>query len=371
MNPLDELFMAETMTEQVVEFADQTEERSFIGVYEAGSRIQPLADSFVYQEVEFSRGLAPVTTPQSPSKPRAAVGVKDRAARIYAIKAHVDLPWHILAMAKGANMGNAPDPAYWLAENLRNLTNEVQRTKNYWAAQSLLGASVVLSSFPNADLGGAPTTLTYPVATLSSANGAWSASSTPIRKEAALIKRTYRRNVGFNAGEAIASDDVENYITNNTQISNVVDGGGAPTLAQRKVEMSYLEGGSVTRFGGLDWRFARDYYVTDANQATAVAADTAATTTDVISDADLVAVLPERSRYSECFAIAEGRVGIPNGLLTSMAVGQLSSLIAEVRGWAAYLELLMNPVGVRLHVEWHGNLIQKRRRAVLVYNTTP
>lgn len=368
MNPLDELFMAETMTEQVIEFADQSEENSFIGVYEDGARIEPIGDDFTFDEVEFSRGLAPVTTPQSPSKPRVPIGVKKRAGRIYAIKAHVDLPWHILAMAKGANMGGAPDPAKWLADNLLNLTNEINRTRNYWAAQSFLSGSVALHNLPNADLGGAPVTLTYPVATLDAAQS-WALAATKVRGLMNTLKKTYRRNVGFNAGEAIASDTVEGYITDNEQISNPVN--GVPTLAQRKIENSYLEGGSLMRFGGIDWRFAADYYVTDANQATAVAADTAATTTDVASDADIVAVLPPAARRQECFAIAEGRVGIPNGLLTSMAVGQLSSLIAEVRGWAAYLELLTNPIGVRLHVEWHGNLIQKRRRAVLAYNTTP
>lgn len=370
MNPLDELFMAQTMTSLVTEMADQSEENSFTQVYEDGDRILPLADDFVYDEVTFSRGMAPVTGTGSPSKPRQPLDVKKRAGRIFAVKAHTDLPAPLLMMARGAGQ-TMPDPEGWLTSNLQNLMNECQRTRNFWAAGSLLGSSVDLGALPNTDLP-VGTTLTYPVATLSSVSGAWSAPATKIRSgEIPLIKKAYRRNTGFNAGLALASDTVEGYITDNTQISNAVDGGGVPTLAQRKIEASYIDGGSILRFGGMDWKFARDYYVTDANQAAADAADSAPTTTDVVTDPDLVAILCPPSRHKECFAMAEGRVFIPNGLITSMAVGNPASLISEVRGWAAWLELILNPVGLRLHVAWHGNFIQKRRRAVLVYNPTP
>jgi hypothetical protein len=366
MNPLDELFMASTMTTMVEEFADQSEENSFIGVYEAGDRILPIANEFTFDEVTFSRGLAPVTGPQSPSKPRTALGIQKRAAEIYAIKAHVDLPAPMLMMARGAGQ-TMPDPEGWLASNLKNLTNEVNRTRNYWAAQSLLGATVTLSSFPNADLA-SPTALTYPVST-STAAASWALAATQVRGHMNTLKKTYRRVTGFNAGEAIASDVVEGYITNNSNISTSTD--GVPTLAQRKVENSYLEGGSLMRMGGLNWKFAADYYVTDANAATAAAADSAATVSEVASGTDLVAVLPTRDRWFECFAIAEGRVFLPNGLITSMALGSPSSLITEARGWGAYLELITNPIGLRLHVVWHGNLIQKRRGAAHVFDVIP
>lgn len=369
MTPLDELFMAETMTAQVVEFADQAEDRSFLAVYEGGDRILPESNKFTYDEVTYSRGMAPVTGTQSPSKARPPLGVKLRAGHVFAIKAHVDLPAELVMMARGAGQ-TMSDPEGWLNNNLQNLVNEIQRTRNYWAAQSFLASSgqVDLNSFPNSDVPGS-TILTYPIASLS-ANASWATASTKIRSaEINPLKKTYRRNVGFDAAYAIASDDVEGYITQNTEISNPVD--ATPTLAQRKIETSYLEGGSLMRLGGIDWKFARDFYVTDANRATAEAADTAETVTDVISDADLVAVLPPPSRWRECFAQVEGRVFVPSGAITSAAVGNPLSLIAEARGWAAYLELITNPIGLRLHVAWHGNFVHKRRRAALRYNTTP
>lgn len=367
MTPLDELFMAETMTAQVVEFADQSEENSFISVYEAGERILPTSNKFTYDETSYSRGMAPIGGTQSPSKARTPIGVKTRAAQIYAIKAHVDLPLELLMMARGAGQ-TMPDPEGWLAMNLKNLMGEVQRTRNYWAALSLHQASVDLGAFPNADVP-AGTVIPYPVATLSAVNS-WALAATKIRSaEINVLQRTYKQNVGFKAARAIASDTVEGYLTGNTEIGNAV--AGVPTLAARKVESSYLDGGSLIRVGGLDFDFKRDDYVTDANQASADAADGAATVSNVITDADLFPVLPPPQRSQECFAMAEGRVFVPTGLITSAAVGNPLSLFSEQRGWAAYLKLLTDPFGLRLEVAWHGTLIQKRRRAVLVFNATP
>src|SRR5690606_11768493 len=111
MTPLDELFMAETMTAVVTEHADQSEERSFLAPYEGGSKILPATNEFTYDEVTYSRGMAPVTGTNSPSKPRVALGVKHRAGRVYAIKGHVDLPADIIMMARGAGQ-IGPDPEF-------------------------------------------------------------------------------------------------------------------------------------------------------------------------------------------------------------------------------------------------------------------
>lgn len=369
MTDLDELFMAETMTSEVVTFADQTEERSFLEVYEAGEPINPISDDFVYDEVSMSRGMAPVTGTQSPSKAHKPPKVVKRAGRIYAIKEHADLPANLFNMLRGAGQ-TMPDPDAWLRKTLMELTNRVQRTRNYWAALSLHQASVNLASFPNADAETALPTLTYPVSTLS-ASTSWALASTKIRSaEINRLKREYKRVAGYKPGCAYASDVVEGYLTQNAELSNTAK--EVPTLAQRAIETSYLEGGQFMRFGGLDFKFVRDDYVTDANQETADDSDSfEPTVSDVISDADLMPVLPPRSRWSEVFGHAQGRLWIPTGSITSLATGSFSALLTEVRGWAAWLELITNPVGIRVHVAWNGNFIQKQRGAVQVFNTTP
>src|SRR5690606_37933429 len=354
------------MINMVEEFADQSSENSWVGVYEASEQIFPTDDTFVFKEVSFSRGLAPVTATTSPSRPYKPLEVKERVGRVYAIKEHVDLPAPLLMMAKGKNV-DFPDPEGWLNENLRNLTNRVQRTRNYWAAQSFLAGTVNLHAFPNADLD-SPVALVYPIQT-ANASKSWANPANAIRTQVAELKKTYKRATGFKPATAIASDSVESYITDNTSIAQAVD--GVQTLAQRKIENSYLEGGSLMRFGGLDWSFADDYYVTEANEATAAANDSVATTTDVASDADVVAILPPASRYPDCFAQALGRVFVPNGLITSPAVGRPSELISESRGWYAYLQLLQDPIGLRLHVGWHGCFVHRRRFSAMAYNTTP
>lgn len=374
MNPLDELFMAETMTTRLLKFEEQSEDRSFVGVYEAGEQILPEANKYTYDEISFSRGMAPVTGPDSPSKARRPLGMKVRAGRVFAVKAHVDLPANLVMMARGAGQ-TMSDPEGWLNNNLKNLFNEIQRTRNYIAAQSLHAATVDLAAVPNADIDGA-WVLNFPVATMN-AGASWGLAATKIRS--ALInplKRTYKRNVGFKPGIALASDTVEDYITGNSELSNPID--NSPTLAQRKIETSYLEGGTVIRLGGIDFNFVRDDYVTDANQESADAADGLATVSDVLADPDLVSVLPPRARWQECFAQVQGRVFVPTGPI-SAAVGSVNGgsgpspfqLLSEQRGWAVWLELIMNPVGVRLHAAWHGDFVQKYQGAVMVYNTTP
>jgi hypothetical protein len=71
----------------------------------------------------------------------------------------------------------------------------------------------------------------------------------------------------------------------------------------------------------------------------------------------------------EAFAIAEGRQWIPAGPIVGPANG--AGLLREERGFHAYIELMQNPVGLRLHVGWTGALIQKLVNAVAVFNTTP
>src|SRR5688500_4273587 len=113
---LDEMFMAEAMSSVVRRFADQSEERSFIGVYEAGERLSPITDVVKWDEVRYSRDLAPITGPSSPSKATKPLGITERTGEVYAIKEHVDLDGRWLKMARGEG-SMLPDPAGELNRN--------------------------------------------------------------------------------------------------------------------------------------------------------------------------------------------------------------------------------------------------------------
>ena len=354
---LDDMFMAETMTDQVRDYADQSEERSFVEPYEGGSKILPITHEFIFDQTKFSRGMAAVMGPSSPTKSTPPLGITKLAGNVYKIGEHRDLPADLVHMARGAG-SLMPNPQAWLDDNLLDMTNRIQRTRNYWAFLSLHGTTVTLGSFPNADITGV--VLTYPVATLAAANS-WALAATKLRSaEANRLVKTYRQKRGYNPGMAIANELVEGYITQNTEISNPVD--SVPTLAQRKIQSSYIDGGSLMRVGSVDYKFAKDYYTTEADPATPV---------ELAVSSDKFCVLPPRSRWGQAFAMAEGRAWVPTGSIASAALGNAFSLMAEVRGWGTYLELIMNPIGLRLHTFWIGNFVQKEEGAVLVFDPTP
>ncbi|HYE92705.1 MAG TPA: hypothetical protein VEA38_16870 [Terriglobales bacterium] len=357
---LDELFMAEAMTGSVRRFAEQSEERSFWKYYEGGERLSPVTDVVKWDEVRFSRDLAPVTGPNSPSKATKPLGIIKRTGELFAVKEHVDLDGRLLKMARGEG-STLPDPAGYLNANLLNLTNRAMRTLNLIACKSFLttNGQVDLGAIANADIASGSFILTYPV---NSANAAvsWAAASTKIRStEINPLKLAYRKGTGFAPGIAIASDDVEGYLVGNTEATELLKNG---SFAGRTLESSFMEGGNSVRYGGMEWRFARDQYYADATPDTAV---------DIPAATDLVAILPPENRHRECFALAEGIQLIPTGAIASLATGNPFSLIAETRGWFAYLELITNPIGVRLHVGYCGLPIQKVQKSVLVFNAIP
>lgn len=354
---LDEMFMAESMTGQVKRFAEQAQERNFIGLYEEGQKLYPTTDVVKWDETRYSRDLAPVTGPSSPTKATKKLGIITRTAPMLKICEHVDLDWRLMKMARGEGT-LVPDPAGMLNNNLKNLTNRVNRTRNYWAAKSVLTTtgSVDPGAFPNADLPAGANPLVYPVATLGASNS-WALAGTKIRSEEInRLMLEYQQNTGFWPALGIGSPNLDNYFNANTEFSEAVRGGA---LAAQRVESNYVRGEGV-RYGGMQWKFARDYYASDATPDTEV---------DVIADQDLVAILPENR--ADVFAMAEGIQGIPTGLISKMGTQGFEALIAEVRGWFAYLELIMNPIGLRLHVGWCGMLIQTMQKGVLVFNMSP
>lgn len=363
MSPLDALFMAEAMTAMVAtRFAPEVQEKEelhFLKVYEQGPKILPMTDVFAWKEKTFSRGMAPVTGPSSPTKSARALGETVRTGQVFSIAEHVDLDVRFLMMAKGLN-AEVPNPQQEINDNLRNLVARIQRTKNYWAAQSFLASSgsVNLGAFPNADVPSG-TTLTYPIQSIS-ALASWATAGTKIRSsEIPAAKRVYRRTCGMRAAYAIASDVVEGYITGNTELTTLAAGN---PIAARIYENSLIDGDMLT-VGGIDFEVARDFYVASDDSPTSV--------TDVISDTDLVALLPAPALWGECFTMAEGRNFVPSGPVSSLAAGNALSLIAETRGWAVWVSLEHNPMRLVLHCKWTGNLVHTTQNAACRLNTTP
>jgi hypothetical protein len=358
---LHELFHPDAMGALVERYADQFEEASFIGVYEEGETIQANVDgTFKFEEQRFSRDLAPIAGLDSPSTAAPKLKRTVKTGQVFVIQEHTDMPARYLEglRAPGAEGANAP---LVVRNHLRNLTGKVVRTKNYWAAKSMLtqGGAVDLSAFPNSEL--ASGTLTYPVKDID-ASASWATPTTKIRSsEINALKKTYSQAAGFRGRRAIASSAVEGYLTGNTEISNFIAGGAlAGAILGRSFEERGV--GDVIDFGGLQWAFVEDYYALDSAEDTPV---------DVNADNDVFAVLPGPERSGDVFAVAEGVQYVPAGPMVGDVLGAPGNVLRPIRGMGAYVELTMAPVGLRLYVFWTGCLVQKYPNAVGVVDASP
>ena len=356
---LSELLHPQAMGPLVERYADQSEETSYSDIYDEGDTIEANPDgTFKWEEIRYSRDMAPIAGQDSPSTSTKKMIQTPKVGQVFVIQEHSDLPARFLdgIRAPGAEGANA---AQVVRNHLRNLTGKVMRTKNHWAAQSLLTKTgiVDLSAFPNSLI--ASGSLTYPVQTLD-ASANWATVGTKIRSsEINRLKKTYSQKAGFRARRCLATSTVEDSITGNTQISNFINGG---SMAGQLLGRSFEERGTadLVKLGGMDWGFVEDYHALDSAKDTPV---------DTTPDATHIAVLPGRERSSQVFAVAEGVQYVPTGQMVGDVLGAPGNLIRAVRGLGAYVELTTAPVGIRLHVFWTGCLVQLMPNAVMVFDS--
>lgn len=358
---LHELLHPEAMRPLVTRFAEQSDEHSFISIYEEGEPIQANVDgTFKWEELRFSRALAPVAGLDAPSTAGPKLIQTPKTGSVVVIQEHVDLPMRFLEglRAPGAEGANA---AVAVNNHLKNLTHKVVRTKNYWAAKSLLtqGGAIDLKDFPGSQIASGP--LTYPVQDLDAANS-WATDGTLIRSvEINRLRKAYKQKAGLKPKRVIASMDVEGHLLSCDEIVSFIgDGSEAGKILARSFEEARQSDDAIVRLGGLQWAFVEDFYATDAAPDTPVD----------INAGDVFAVLPGPEMSQDCFAIAEGVQFVPSNPFGEV-LGAPGNLVKAVRGLGAYVELTRAPVGIRLYVFWVGMLVQKMPYAVMVFDATP
>lgn len=352
----EELFLPTSMTTAVKRFSNADDQRVYLAEFKAGEALTPLGDSVHWDETRFSRDLAPLEGPESPSKSKAKMEHKVRTGVMVDIKHHVDIKARDLRMMRAVGSDSA-NPAQKISDELKDLTTMVDATLEYICAKAMIAGTVTLGSVPSSNLAG---TLTYPIATLN-ALSAWSTVGTAIRSvEIPAIRKAFRRGAGFHAARTIASPDVEGFITQNTEISTFA----VETLAGQVLANSFVEGGGITRLGGMDWSFTDSHYALDSAKDTSVDTFTAA-------ELDKVAILPARSMSREVFAWAEGLTDIPTNGPRFDGTGGIPGMTQAVRGYYAYAEQVFNPPGVRIYVGWKGLPILKMVNGVMALDTTP
>lgn len=357
LDTFDELFNPQALSGLARRFADQSQNRTFLQVFQGGEKQQPPADSVSWDEVRYSRDIGTLVGPDAPSDNVAKTQTIARAGVMIDIKEHVDLParWLFVMRNPGSDL---PDAEARVRTEVENLTNRNMAAANLVAARALLSGSVDLSAIPGSKLKG---TLAFPVQSAKQYVTTWAAAGTALRSaEINALKKSYLQDAGFKPGLVIASALVEQYVTQNTEVTKFITEGG---LAGRMLQSSFMDGGGVAQFGGLEWQFCADHYATDAAPDTAV---------QVFANDKIMTVLPPRERWKQCYGWAEGKVYVPafNGSWVTGVAGA-TKMIQEVTGFYAYVELLTNPVGLRLHVGMRFLPYQKVVNATMPFTTAP
>lgn len=359
---LNALLHPDPLSGMVDRFADQSENRNWISIYEEGEKIDANVDgTFRWDELRYSQDLAPISLQDSPSTGKKKLLQTPKTGSVFVIQEHVDLPMRFLEGVRNPGTEVA-DAAGKIANEVRELTSKVTATENYWACKSLTtqGGVVNLASFPNSGIKAG--SLTYPVLDLDAAN-TWATAGTKIRSaEINAMKKAYFQANGFKARRAMGTSKVDQYLTANTEISNFFSGQReAGRIAARSFEEMRSSNDMVGRLGGIDWALAEDYYALDSAKDTAV---------DVVADGDVFALLPGRERSQQVFAIARGVNYVPTGQVAGQIMGA-TGLLRAVRGRGAFVELMQGGRGLRLYVFSSICLVQKMPKAVAAFDMTP
>ncbi|MGE4142816.1 MAG: major capsid protein [Planctomycetota bacterium] len=354
MTTIADLLGVDTLTGLVRTFAQQAEERTCTPFFEQNAaRILPAGTSASWDEVTFSRHLAPVAGLDSPHTRAQRLKPKKRSSTMAVIKAYKDLPSSDLFLNRAPGQDVA-DAAAVLNNELEDLANLIANTREYLACGALLGRIEVNErTVPGSEL---EFTVDFQNRTLD-AGASWADEATKIRsKELLALKRAYKDGAGMRAAIAITDPNVEGYLTQNKEVQTFArDALGVTILRNAELTGENLQWAGL---GGLDWRFTDGTYQPEGGAVTRYFTP------------DRVVVLPAPARLRGVLGWAEGKVQVPAGPVFAGATGA-TSLVRELRGFYAYAKLRDDPVGIRIYAGWHGLPVVLNPRAILVYRTVP
>ena len=213
---IDDLLSVETLTGMIQTFADQAENRSCSALFSRAARpLYPEGDSASWDEVVFSRHLAPVSGPDSPHTRAKRLGRSKRSSSMAMVKVYKDLPSsHLfLQRAPGSNMADAEAV---LTAELEDLANLIANTKEFLACGALLGKiEVSPQTVPGSDIN-----FTVDFGNnKADAQQAWNDPAAEIRsKEMLRIKQLFKDQSGMRAAIGITEPTVEGYLVQNVEI---------------------------------------------------------------------------------------------------------------------------------------------------------
>ena len=351
---IDDLLSVETLTGMIQTFADQAENRSCSALFSNSARqLFPQGDSASWDEVEFSRHLAPVSGPDSPHTRSKRLGRRKRACSMAMVKVYKDLPASHLFLQRAPGSSTADAESVLTAE-LEDLANLIANTKEYLACGALLGKIEVNDAkVPGSDV---DFTVEFGNAT-ADASASWADEDTKIRSDQLIkLRQHYRDQSGMRAEIGITEPGVEGYLVKNKEIKEFAK----ETLGGVILSNLNLNGANPQweRLAGLNWRFTDGIYKPQGQPVTRY------------FDEDTVLVLPAEGRLQQVLGWAEGTVYVPTGPLATTAQAA-TSLLQEMRGTYAYAEVRTDPVGIRVYAGWYGLPVVLNPNAVLTYRVVP
>lgn len=255
VTPLEDLLSVETLTGLIRRFGEQAENRACTALFASrAKRIQPQGTSAKWDEVQFSRHLAPVTGIDSPHTRARRLGVKQRASPMAMVKLYKDLPSSHLFLnrAPGEDTSNAEAV---LADELLDLANLIENTKEFLACGTLLGRLVVNErTVPGSEIA---FELDWDVPEIQSVD--WSDPTVELRsQEFGRLKKAFKAQSGHRAANAIVEADVEGLFVRNREIQ---------TFAKEVMSLQLLQNANRegtnpqwSGLGGFNWRFTDGTY---------------------------------------------------------------------------------------------------------------
>lgn len=315
-----------------------------------------------WKEKRFSRGLARLSGPESPTKAGKKPKQTPRSATLIDVKEHVDLPpaWLYL-MQNPESVGDvAVDNAKaQFAEAQENLGNRLANTVEFVCTNANDAGTLNLSTVPNSELNH---TITWPTNDLAAAAD-WDLAGTKVlSSEIPTVQDTYVKGSGVEAGRVIATKTIYGYLAQNTEIGNLIAAGD--TLAARQLRDAFDQRGGpsvLKEMSGLLWDFQNAHYALDATPDTTVE----------FQAASEAVFLPPEALWAEAFCMGEGWEIVPAGpaFSTPGSPQSVDQLLIPIQGYWAYVEVVTNPVLIRLHAGYRFLPIQKIPNAVAHVST--
>ena len=351
---IDDLLAVETLTGMIKTFSDQAENRSCSALFARAARpLYPEGDSASWDEVQFSRHLAPVSGPDSPHTRAKRLGRSKRSSSMAMVKVYKDLPSSHLFLQRAPGSSMADAEAVLTAE-LEDLANLIANTKEYLACGALLGEiDVSPQTVPGSDI---HFSIQFGVPK-ADALRAWSDKAAPIRSvEMLRLKQLFKDQSGMRAAIGITEPTVEGYLVQNDEIREFAKQ-PLGTVILRNLNLSGVNP-QWEILAGLNWQFTDGTYKPENAGVTRYFPQ------------DNVVVLPDEVRLPQVLGWAEGKVHVPAGPLAAGPQSALS-LIQELRGSYAYAEVRTDPVGIRVYAGWYGLPVVLNPNAVLKYSVVP